>query len=94
MANDEKYKKAEVPHTLILEQRSRMSVSGVENVESFDENEVIMYTNQGMLTVSGSDLRIERLTLDGGELGIEGHINGMKYEEVREKGGVFSRLFR
>ena len=94
MANDEKYKKAEVPHTLILEQRSRMSVSGVENVESFDENEVIMYTSQGMLTVSGSDLRIDRLTLDGGELGIEGRISGMKYEDVREKGGVFSRLFR
>ena len=94
MAAEEKYRKSETPHTLILEKRSRLSVSGVEDVESFDENEVVMYTNQGMLTISGSELRIERLTIDGGELGVEGHINGLKYEDIHEKSGIFSRLFK
>ncbi len=94
MAYDEKYKKAELTHNVILEGRNRLSVSGVEDVESFDETSVVMYTSSGLLVVRGGDLHIERLSLDGGELGVEGRIDSMQYEEVREKGGFWARLFK
>ncbi|NLL45557.1 MAG: sporulation protein YabP [Clostridiales bacterium] len=95
MAYEEKYKKPEQPHNLILEGRRRLSVSGVEDVESFDEHEVVLSTLSGMLIVKGEDLHIEKLSLDGGELVLEGEVESMTYEaRQREKGGFWSRLFK
>jgi sporulation protein YabP len=95
MAYEEKYKKTEQPHNLILEGRRRLSVSGVEDVESFDEREVVLSTFSGMLIVKGEDLQIEKLSLDGGELVLEGEVESMTYEaRQREKGGFWARLFK
>lgn len=95
MAYEEKYKKSEQPHNLILEDRRKLSVSGVEDVESFDENEVVLATVSGVLIVKGDNLQIEKLSLDGGELVLEGEIESMTYEaRQREKGGFWARLFK
>ena len=59
-------------HHLILEDRERLTVSGVEEVESFDENTIVMVTAQGVLIVRGENLHIEKLSLDGGDLKVEG----------------------
>ena len=73
----------------------QLSVSGVEEVESFDENQIVMYTTKGTLVVRGENLHIEKLSLDGGDLKVEGDIDALTYEDgPREKGGLFSRLFR
>lgn len=81
------------PHHLNLEGRSRLSVSGVEEVDSFDENTIVMQTSQGTLVVSGQGLHIEKLSLDGGDLTVEGTVDALSYEENRrERGGFFSRL--
>ena len=83
------------PHHLILEEREQLSVSGVEEVESFDENAIVMYTSRGTLGVRGEILHIEKLSLDGGDLKVEGEIDSLTYEDSgREKGGFFARLFR
>lgn len=83
------------PHHIILENREQLSVSGVEEVESFDENTIVMVTSQGTLVVRGEDLHIEKLSLDGGDLKVEGDVDSLTYEDSgREKGGFFSRLFR
>ena len=80
-------------HHVILEGREHLSVSGVEEVESFDENTIVMETSQGTLVVSGQGLHIEKLSLDGGDLKVEGTIDTLSYEESRrERGGLFSRL--
>ena len=80
-------------HHVMLEGRERLSVSGVEEVESFDEESVVMETSQGTLIVSGQGLHIEQLSLDGGELRVEGTIDALSYEDGRrERGGFFSRL--
>ena len=80
-------------HHVILEGRERLSVSGVEEVERFDEEAVVMETSQGTLIVSGQGLHIEQLSLDGGELRVEGTIDALSYEDGRrERGGFFSRL--
>ena len=87
--------RAELPHNIILEGRERLSISGVEDVESFNEENIVVYTSKGMLIVQGRDLHIEKLSLDGGDLAVEGQVQSLRYEEeVREKGGLFSRLFK
>ncbi len=80
-------------HHLILEDRERLTVSGVEEVESFDENTIVMETAQGVLIVRGEGLHIEKLSLDGGDLKVEGMVEALAYEESRRgRGGFLSRL--
>ena len=82
------------PHRLELSGRERLLVSGVEDVERFDETGIVMSTAAGTLIVTGEDLHIGKLSLDGGELHVDGHIDAVNYEEqaVRHS-GLLSRLF-
>ena len=59
-------------HRLELDGRQRLLVSGVEEVERFDEEEIVMNTTAGTLVVGGTDLHIGKLNLDGGELHVDG----------------------
>ena len=56
------------PHHLMLEDRRALSVSGVSDVDSFDELTVVIYTEMGELTVKGEGLHINRLNVETGEL--------------------------
>lgn len=82
-----------VPHQLILQERKRLELSGVTDVENFDETTVNCCTSLGRLTVCGSDLHVQRLDLDGTALSIEGRIHSLTYSDVK-KGGLLGRLFR
>lgn len=82
------------PHRLELEGRERLTVSGVEDVERFDENSIVMSTSAGTLVITGEDLHIGKLSLDGGELHVDGQIDALTYEDQGTgKGGFFGRLF-
>lgn len=95
MPYEENKARPEAAHHIILEEREQLAVSGVEEVESFDENTIVMQTCRGTLVVRGDGLHIERLSLDGGDLKVEGDIDSLTYEDSgRERGGLFSRLFR
>ena len=72
-------------HVLSLSDRKRLSISGVEDVEAFDEDTVILSTVGGALTIRGGGLRINKLSLDGGELLVEGRIDGLEYASERER---------
>ena len=85
---------SDAPHNVIMEGRSRMSISGVEDVESFDDMSVSLFTTRGLMTVHGSGLHIERLSLETGELNIEGNIDGMQYTDETPQGSFWSRLFK
>ena len=81
-------------HRLELVGRERLTVSGVEDVERFDENGIVMSTSAGVLVVTGEDLHLGKLSLDGGELHVDGRIDSIAYEEGgREQGGFLRRLF-
>lgn len=82
-------------HRLELDGRERLVVSGVEEVERFDEEEIVMATTAGTLVVGGSDLHIGKLNLDGGELHVDGKIHTLLYEEAddRRGGGLLRRLW-
>lgn len=85
--------RAGLTHRMVLEDRERLMVSGVEEVESFDENSIVLSTVRGGLEVQGEGLHIEKLSLDGGDLLVEGLVYGLIYtEERRSKGGLLSRL--
>ena len=96
MAYDDSRLPAEAAHHILLEGREQLTVSGVEEVESFDENTIVMLTNRGPLIVRGEELHIEKLSLDGGDLKVEGTIDSLTYEDSgRDRaGGLFARLFR
>ena len=81
-------------HRLELVGRERLVVSGVEDVDRFDETGIVMSTAAGTLMVTGEDLHIGKLSLDGGELHVDGRIDSVTYEdEGQSRGGFFSRLF-
>ena len=83
------------PHHVVLEDRKHLTVSGVEDVERFDENTIVLSTSQGAMTVSGEIFYIEKLSLDGGDLKVEGEIEALVYEESRgTQGGFLARLLR
>ena len=86
--------RGDTPHSLILEDRSRLSVSGVSEVVSFDESQVVMETERGLLTVEGDNLHVEKLSLDVGELTLQGEIESLCYaRESARKGGFWSKVF-
>ena len=84
-----------MPHRISLDGRSKLCISGVEDVESFDESAIVLSTSDGDLIVRGSGLHIEKLSLDGGDLLVEGTVDSLSYEESRSRqGGFLSRLLR
>lgn len=93
MADEKKMMK--VPHTLILENRKSLTATGVSDVDSFDEQTIVAYTEMGELTVKGRNLHISRLNVDTGELTLDGEITSMYYTDSQPAGkGFFSRLFK
>ncbi len=81
-------------HNIIMENRKTLSVSGVSDVDSFDEQTIVIHTGMGELTVKGTELHIERLSTDAGELTVNGNIYGLMYTDDREKSGFLAKLFR
>lgn len=89
------YEERQMPHQITLDNRGVLVVTGVEEVESFDENTIVMATVKGTLAVRGESLHIDRLSMDGGDLRVEGTVDSLTYEDYgREKGGFLARLLR
>jgi len=81
-------------HRLELTGREQLLVSGVEDVERFDETGIVMSTTAGLLVITGENLHIGKLSLDGGELSVDGRVDSISYEEQsRGSQGFFGRLF-
>ena len=102
MAYEERYGKvaavqtvaAKRPHALSMEERKRLTVSGVSEVESFDEHEIVMETSGGRLIIDGEELSISRLSTEQGDVNVEGRISGLNYLESAPRQSLWARLFR
>ena len=85
-------------HNVILENRKKASISGVDDVESFNEDEIVLHTeSHGVLVLRGSGLHINKLNVDSGDVNITGEISSMEYiaESLKSKGGgFFGKMFR
>ncbi len=66
-------------HNLILEDRQKLSLSGVTDVESFNENEVSLYTSQGELVIRGKNLHVDEVSLETGDLEMSGEVKSLVY---------------
>ena len=82
------------PHKLTLDSRSRLTMTGVTEVESFDEAMVVLHTTRGTLVVRGDGLHLQLLSLDGGQVHVDGTVVSLTYEDDPREGGSFlARLF-
>ena len=82
-------------HNVIMENRHSLSISGVRDVDSFDEQSVVLLTEMGELTVRGDSLHISHLDQETGELRMSGDVSELVYSELKqERKGFFARLMR
>lgn len=81
-----------LPHKLTLNERSSLVMTGVTEVVSFDETAVVVHTSLGTLIIQGTGLQLKNLSLDGGQVAVDGNIASLVYEELR-RGGWMHRLF-
>ena len=86
-----------VIQNLILENRGKLSISGVLDVLSFDDQVVIVETELGLLTVKGENIRINKLSIDTSEVIVEGDIASLTYcdkNSEKTKGSIMSKIFK
>ena len=82
-------------HNLIMEDRKNLTLTGIVDVDSFDEQTVVLITDIGELIIKGSSLQIKGFSIESGELSLDGEIESLAYQEVnKDNGGFFSKLFR
>ena len=85
-------------HKLVVNNRKTSLVTGVLDVLSFDLNEILLETEQGMMMVKGTDLHVNRLNLEKGEVDLSGNIDSISYSDVhagvKQRENLFSKLFR
>ena len=85
-------------HRITLNNRKICQITGVNDVLAFDAEEIILDTEQGILTIKGFDLHVNRVTVEKGEVDIEGEINNFNYSSSshssKNSGSVLSRLFK
>ena len=83
-------------HEIVIINRSSTAISGVKNVDRFDDENVILDTSDGILSIFGSGLMISNLSLETGELTLKGKIDELQYFDGQEKKpvGLFGKVFR
>ena len=81
-------------HGATLVDRKRLSLTGVEDVDCFNEQLVVLRTSQGTLTVAGAGLNVSRLSLEDGRVEVEGQVDALEYSGGKKKGGFLGRLLR
>lgn len=83
-----------LPHSLTLNERKKLALTGANEVVSFDDSCVVVNTPLGTLVVQGRELQLKTLTEDGGNVAVEGYITSLAYEEPRPTGSWLGRLLR
>lgn len=86
-----------IVQNIVMENRNKLSVSGVKDVISFDDELVIIETDLGLLTVKGNNLKINKLSIDTGDVSVEGEISNLGYSDPTKKSqeqGLFSKIFK
>lgn len=84
-----------MPHSMLLKDRQELHLSGVTDVDSFDETGIAAYTDIGELSVGGENLHITKLSLETGELIVEGKVTSLIYRDEAPKAtSFFSKVFR
>ena len=90
---DEKNKN--IPHSLIIDNRKNLTITGVTDVENFDDESICLYTQYGQVSIRGENLQVSVLNTENGDVTASGKINSVAYSEKTEKNPrFFARVFR
>ena len=82
-------------HSIHVDNRMRISITGVMDVVNFNEQDVLLLTEAGPLNIAGNNLHLSRLNLEDGQICVEGELISMEYEaDEPEKRGLFGRVLR
>lgn len=84
-------------HNLILENKEKLSVSGVQDVDTFDEGKIVLFTDDDTLIIEGEALHIQKLDVSSGELSIEGAIYSLQYTgsaAAKTSKGFFKKILK
>ena len=84
----------QLPHKLTLNERKNLTMTGVTEGVSFDDTAVVLRTGLGMLEVHGSNLQLKTLSLEGGQVAVDGEVAALIYEENKPSGGMWRRMFK
>lgn len=95
---DDKLQQTSKNHKVTITGRRSILITGVNDVLSFDANEVLLETVQGILMVRGDELHVSRLSLEKGEVDVDGHVDSLTYSDgngfVKSGETLFGRLFK
>lgn len=95
---DNKKNEAKLPHNLVLKNRSMLQISGITDVENFNDQTITAYTSEEGLVVTGENLHIKKLNLEQGDLCITGKILGLNYtngeKHQKSNKSFFSKIFK
>ena len=87
-----------LPHNMVLENKEKISVKGVSDVDTFDENKIVLFIPDDTIIIEGEDLHIQKLDVSSGELTIEGEIYSFCYTGSAHNGkgskGFFKKMLR
>lgn len=83
-----------VMHDLVIESRKKATMTGIIDVESFDEETIVAQSECGEIYIKGNSLKISRLSVESGDMIVEGNIDSVIYSEGKSAGGFFSKVFR
>ncbi len=85
-----------LPHTLTLENRSSLAITGLTDIDRFDEREIVLFTQQGELTITGRELHIRSISIENGTISVEGEIWGLLYGDKDQRAPLhfLGRLLR
>lgn len=81
---------------ILVEDRNKVTITGVEQVESFNDNTIILRTIKGGMVIKGEGLNVGKLNLDDGNVKIDGNINGISYidKDISQKGNIIGKIFK
>lgn len=82
-----------LPHRLTLNERHQLTMTGVTEVVSFDDSTVVLHTELGTLSIHGQQLQLKTLSVEGGQIAVEGSVTAIIYEEPKNRTGLLGRLF-
>ena len=84
-------------HSLMLDNRQNGRITGVKDIKSFDEKEILLFTQAGKLVINGEQLHVKQLDLEKGEVDLEGKVDSLTYlsknTDNRDE-SLFKRMFR
>ncbi len=83
-------------HLVTLEDRKSLSISGITDIDRFDEREIVLYTSMGELTITGKELHIHAISIENGSLSVDGDIWALQYGDKDKQSPVslLGKLFR